>query len=137
MEKQKLTSASFLNERTEMVFRYVEAYNQMDLENMISDFADDIIFQNVMNGEKTMELLGIDAFKKQAIEALSYFSTREQAIESMTHSLISTEISINYKAVAAMNFPNGMKKGDVINLQGKSIFEFSADGKIARLTDIS
>ncbi len=120
-----------------MVFRYVEAYNQMDLENMISDFADDIIFQNVMNGEKTMELLGIDAFKKQAIEALSYFSTREQAIESMTHSLISTEISINYKAVAAMNFPNGMKKGDVINLQGKSIFEFSADGKIARLTDIS
>ncbi|MGJ1412781.1 hypothetical protein ACR78Z_24215 [Sphingobacterium thalpophilum] len=90
-----------------------------------------------MNGEKTMELLGIDAFKKQAIEALSYFSTREQAIESMTHSLSSTEIVINYRATAAMDFPNGLKKGDVINLQGKSVFEFSADGKISRLTDIS
>lgn len=107
----------------------------MDVENMIADFADDIIFQNVMNGEKTMELLGIDAFKKQAIEALSYFSTREQAIESMTHSLSSTEIVINYRATAAMDFPNGLKKGDVINLQGKSVFEFSADGKISLLTD--
>lgn len=139
MENQvpKLTSASVLNDRTTKVFNYLEAYNQMDVENMIADFADYIIFQNVMNGEKTMELLGIDAFKKQAIEALSYFSERHQSIESITHTHSSTEIVINYRANAAMDFPNGLKKGDEINLRGKSIFEFSADGKISRLTDIS
>ncbi|MCW8313500.1 nuclear transport factor 2 family protein [Sphingobacterium sp. InxBP1] len=139
MENQlaKLMSASVLNERTEKIFKYIEAYNQMDVENMIADFSDDIIFQNVMNGEKTMELLGIDAFKKQAIEALSYFSERHQSIEIITHSHRSTEISIAYRAIAAMDFPNGLKKGDEINLQGKSIFAFSADGKISRLTDIS
>ncbi|CAM3688879.1 nuclear transport factor 2 family protein [Sphingobacterium sp. arapr2] len=130
-------SASVLNDWTNKVFTYVEAYNSMDVKNMVADFSDDIIFQNVMNGEKTMELRGIEEFKRQAIDALSYFSERQQSIESICHKQNSTEITINYKAVAAMDFPNGLKKGDEINLQGQSIFEFSADGKIVRLTDIA
>lgn len=139
MENQlpKLISASILNERTKKIFKYVKAYNQMDAENMIADFSDDIIFQNVMSGEKTMELQGIEEFKKQAIEALSYFSEREQSIESITHQYNSTEIVINYRAIPAMDFPNGLKKGDNIELTGKSIFEFSTEGKIIMLTDIS
>ncbi|MBB1643068.1 hypothetical protein A9970_03755 [Sphingobacterium sp. UME9] len=130
-------SASVLNGRTEKIFKYVEAYNQMDAENMIADFSDDIIFQNVMNGEKSMELKGIAEFKKLAIEALSYFSEREQVIESKTHNYSTTDISITYRAIAAMDFPNGLKQVDEIKLQGKSIFEFSEDGKISRLTDIA
>jgi hypothetical protein len=35
-----------------------------------------------------------------------------------------------------MDFPNGLKKGEEISLDGKSIFEFSEDGKIMKLTDI-
>lgn len=134
---ESLIEPAILNDRTSKIFRYVEAYNQMDVENMIADFADGIIFLNVMNGDKTMELRGIEEFKKQAIEALSYFSHREQSIESMTHSLDSTEITISYRAIAAMDFPNGLKKGDEITLKGKSIFEFSEDGKIVRLMDIA
>lgn len=131
-----LTEPSILNNRTEKIFKYVEAYNQMDAKNMIADFSDDIIFKNVVNGEKTMELQGIEEFKKQAIEALSYFSEREQVIESITHNYSTTDISITYRAIAAMDFPNGLKKGEEISLNGKSIFEFSDDGKIIRLTDI-
>ncbi|WP_286767891.1 MULTISPECIES: nuclear transport factor 2 family protein [Sphingobacterium] len=131
-----LTEPSILNNRTEKIFKYVEAYNQMDAKNMIADFSDDIIFKNVVNGEKTMELQGIEEFKKQAIEALSYFSEREQVIESITHNYSTTDISITYRAIAAMDFPNGLKKGEEISLDGKSIFEFSDDGKIIRLTDI-
>lgn len=139
MENQepKLTSASLLNERTEKIFRYLNAYNKMDVEKMIADFDDEINFQNIMNGEKTMELRNVEEFKQQAIEALSYFSEREQSIESITHSHSSTEITINYRAIAAMDFPNGLKKGDEVNLSGKSVFEFSDEGKISRLTDIS
>lgn len=134
---QSLINPSVLNDRTTKVFNYVEAYNNMDVPNMIADFSDDIIFQNVMNGEKTMELRGIEEFKRQAIDALSYFSERQQSIETITHTHSSTEITINYRAIAAMDFPNGLKKGDEINLQGKSIFEFSDEGKIVRLTDIA
>ncbi|WP_341832427.1 nuclear transport factor 2 family protein [Sphingobacterium thalpophilum] len=133
----KLTSASVLNERTEKIFQYVEAYNKMDVENMVPDFDGGIVFQNIMNGEKTMELRGIEEFKQQAIAALSYFSEREQSIETITHTRSSTEIVINYSAISAMDFSNGLKKGDEINIQGKSIFEFSADGKIRKLTDIA
>ncbi|WP_343556842.1 nuclear transport factor 2 family protein [Sphingobacterium sp.] len=138
MENQepKLTSASLLNERTEKIFRYLNAYNKMDVEKMIADFGDEIIFQNIMNSDKTMELQGVEEFKKQAIEALAYFSEREQSIESIIHKYNSTEIVINYRAIAAMDFPIGLKKGEVINLKGRSVFEFSADGKIRRLTDI-
>lgn len=49
---QSLINPSVLNDRTTKVFNYVEAYNNMDVPNMIADFSDDIIFQNVMNGEK-------------------------------------------------------------------------------------
>lgn len=137
LEGIALMQPNILNDRTEKIFRYLNAYNEMDVEKMIVDFDDEIVFLNVMNGEKTMELRGIEEFKKQALEALSYFSEREQSIESMTHTHSSTEIVINYRAIATMDFPNGLKKGDEINLKGKSIFEFSADGKIRRLTDIA
>lgn len=137
LERKGLMQSNILNDRTTKIFRYVQAYNSMEVKNMIADFSDDIIFQNVMNGEKTMELQGLEEFKKQAIEALSYFSDRKQVIESITHNYSTTDISIAYRAIAAMDFPNGLKKGDEINLKGKSIFEFSAEGKISRLTDIS
>lgn len=132
-----LPNASILNDRTNKVFQYITTYNNMNTDSMVIDFADDVVFLNIMNGEKTMELQGIEEFKKQAVEALSYFFEREQSIETMTHTHNSTEIVINYRAIAAMDFPNGLKKGDEINLKGKSIFEFSEDGKISRLTDIS
>ncbi|WP_343539735.1 nuclear transport factor 2 family protein [Sphingobacterium thalpophilum] len=128
---------AILNDRTNKIFRYVEAYNSMDVGKMTVDFDDQIVFLNLMNGEKTMELQGIEEFKKQAIEALSYFSERKQSIETLTHNIDPSEISINYWAVAAMDFPNGLKKGDEITLKGKSVFEFSADGKIVKLTDIA
>lgn len=132
-----LPDLNIINDRTNKIYQYISAYNNMDLDNMTIDFADNVIFQNIINGEQTMYLKGIEEFKKQATDALSYFNEREQAIESITHTHSSTEITINYRAIAAMDFPNGLKKGDEINSQGQSIFEFSADGKIIRLTDIS
>lgn len=135
--ENSLPDAAILNDRTNKIFQYVRAYNSMDVENIIADFAQDVIFKNFMNDEQTMHLQGIEEFKKQAIAALSYFSEREQSIESITHAHSSTEITINYRAIAALDFPNGLKKGDEINLEGRSVFEFSTDGKIVRLTDIS
>ncbi|MNH00701.1 hypothetical protein D3C87_467100 [compost metagenome] len=135
--ENSLPDAAILNDRTNKIFQYVRAYNSMDVENMIADFAQDVIFQNIMNGEQTMHLKGIEEFKRQGVEAIAYFSERKQSIASLTHNSSCTEITINYRAITAMDFPNGLKKGDEINLNGKSIFEFSSDGKITRLTDIA
>lgn len=135
-ENISLPNPTVLNERVDGIYQYIEAYNQLDVPNMIVNMSDTIIFLNMENNKSTMRLEGRDEFKKQAIEAVSYFTHRQQTILSMTHKWNSTEITVDYRAIAAMDFPNAIKKGDEVKLKVKSIFEFSEDGKIVKLTDI-
>ena len=123
--------------KEEIIQDYIQAYNSKDVDNMIENLADHVLFENISNNEVTLSIQGKDAFRKQAIEALSYFSTRKQTILNVRHEGNIVEIDIDYEGIAAMNFPNGIKKGDNLKLKGKSIFEFSADGKIVKLTDIA
>jgi hypothetical protein len=83
-----------------------------------------------------MSLSGLTSFKEQAELAKNYFSLNKQTIKSYLHCNNETEIEIDYYAILAMDFPNGLKKGDELQLKGKSIFKFSGD-KIIKLTDIS
>lgn len=132
-----LPNPTILNERIVKIYQYIEAYNQLDVPNMTVNMSDTVVFQNIENNKSTLLLEGIDEFKKQAVETVSYFTQRQQTILSMTHKCNSTEITVDYNAIAAMDFPNGIKTGNEIKLKGKSIFEFSEDGKIVKLTDIS
>lgn len=123
-------------DRERIIKNYVEGYNQFDIDKMTVDFIADIVFENIQNDEVNMILVGLNQFKEQAENAKAYFSTRLQTITAFNHFESRTEIEIDYYAVLAMDFPNGMKIGDELNLKGKSIFEFS-DNKISKLSDIS
>lgn len=123
-------------EREKIIANYVEGYNQFNVEKMTADFSDKIVFENVSNGEVNMTLNGLHEFKEQAEQAKKYFSSRTQLITTFHHFETGTEIEIDYNAVLAMDFPNGMKKGEELNLKGKSVFEF-LNNKISKLTDIS
>src|SRR5690606_36066206 len=136
-ENMSLPNPEILNERTDKIYQYIEAYNQFDVPNMVVNMSDTIIFLNMENNKSTIRLEGINEFKEQAVEAVSYFPQRQQTILTVMHKWNSTEITVDYHAIAAMDFPNGIKKGDQVKLKGKSIFEFSPDGKIVKLTDIS
>lgn len=122
--------------REKAIQNYIDGYNQFDIDKMISDFDEAIIFENIQGGETNMSLSGLLSFKEQAEQAKGYFSTRTQTITSFKHLENQTEIEIHYFAILGMDFPNGLKKGQELNLKGKSIFEFTAD-KISKLTDIS
>ncbi|WP_281231603.1 nuclear transport factor 2 family protein [Flavobacterium gelatinilyticum] len=123
-------------EREKIIKNYLEGYNEFNVDKMTTDFNDAIIFENVTNGEVNLSLKGVKEFKEQAEQTKSYFSSRRQTITAFNHLESQTEIEIDYHAVLAMDFPNGMKKGDELNLKGKSVFEF-LDNKIIKLTDIS
>ena len=123
--------------RAEIIRNYISAYNNLDVEGMIKDLAQTIKFQNIVNGELTLEVEGLAAFKKQASEAITYFSQRTQTITSMAHSGEKVEITIDYHAILAIDLPNGLKKGDDLHLSGKSIFTFNIENKIEALQDIS
>lgn len=122
--------------REKVVKNYIDGYNNFDIDKMFVDFDESIIFENIQNGEVNMTLSGISALKEQAEQAKSYFSNRQQTIKTFVHNDDETEIEIDYSAVLAMDFPNGLKKGEKLNLTGKSIFKFS-DNKVVKLTDIS
>jgi hypothetical protein len=132
----KKGSENFMEERERIIKNYIDGYNQFDLDKMVADFDDQIVFENHQNGEVTMTLIGLKAFREQAEQAKSYFTKRTQTIRSIKHLTDESEVKIDYHAVLAMDFPNGMKKGDELNLQGKSVFMF-LDNKVIRLTDVS
>lgn len=123
-------------EKKNLVENYVRAYNDFDVEGMLANLHDEIIFKNISNGEPTLELAGIEAFRKQAQQAADIFAEREQKIEKMIFSEDVCEIDIAYRAKLAADLPNGLKAGDEIKLRGKSIFRF-AGGRIYEIHDIS
>jgi len=125
-----------MKEREHLIQNYIQAYNSMDLEGMLATLTEDIVFENIQNDDIPMKLEGKEAFREQALQAMSNFSERKQIITNISHWEKTSETEIHYRGVLALDFPNGLKKGQAIELKGKSIFEFM-EGKISRLTDIS
>ncbi|MBL7977753.1 MAG: nuclear transport factor 2 family protein [Bacteroidetes Order II. Incertae sedis bacterium] len=124
------------NQRKKIIQNYLDGYNNFDIDKMTIDFSDEIVFQNMQNGKVNMTLYGIAEFKQQAEQTKSYFESREQKMTFISHSDDKTEIEIEYSAVLAIDFSNGLKKGEKIVLKGISIFMFK-DNKIMQITDIS
>ncbi|WP_181306555.1 nuclear transport factor 2 family protein [Rufibacter sp. XAAS-G3-1] len=122
--------------RESIIQNYIHAYNAFDIERMLFDLDQDITFENISNGETNLSLNGLTAFRAQAEAAKDLFSERTQTIKSFTHHPDATEVAIAYKGILALDLPNGLKKGDTVQLAGKSVFRFSGD-KIIQLTDIS
>jgi hypothetical protein len=125
-----------MQQRETIVKNYIAAYNNFDIEGMLADMDDSIVFENITAGHVNMSLLGKGAFKMQATQAASYFIQRAQTIQFFTHHNNETVIEIDYFAIVAVDLPNGLKKGEEINLTGKSVFTF-AGNKITKLIDVS
>jgi ketosteroid isomerase-like protein len=122
--------------KKKLVKTYVQAYNRFDVEGMLSVLHDRIVFENISDGEMTLEIKGIEAFKNQAEQAAKIFTERTQKIEDFVFSDDGCEVDIDYRGIIAVDLPNGLKAGDEIKLKGKSVFRF-AGGKISKIRDIS
>ncbi len=120
----------------DIVKNYVASYNNFDVDGMIRDCHQDVIFENTSNGVVDLRTEGLKAFKVQAKSAKQYFKERTQMITSWMHKNTTITIDIDYKAILALDLPNGLKAGDSLELKGQSEFEF-LDGKIKKITDKS
>ncbi|WP_139925448.1 nuclear transport factor 2 family protein [Hymenobacter sp. DG01] len=120
----------------QLVQDYIEAYNRFDVDGMLRHLHEEVVFRNVSNGEVNLTLTGKENFRQQAQQALQYFSQREQRVTDWQVADNSVEVFLDYTAVAAIDFPNGLKAGDSLQLQGKSVFQF-ADDLIVSIDDIS
>jgi hypothetical protein len=125
------------NTRELVIRNYIKAYNAFDVTCMVKDMDPSLLFENISNGQVNMSLKGIESFSKQAEQALDYFSSRNQQILSILHEKEQSIVEIAYEAQLAMDFPNGLKKGDKIQFNSQSIFRFTENNQIIHLTDIS
>lgn len=122
--------------REAIIRHYIDAYNAFDTEGMLRDLHPGIVFENSSGGSVNMTLHGIDAFRRQAEEAARMFSSRHQQIVQMTAQDDTVEVTIHYRGTLAQDLSRGLKKGDTIELDGRSLFRFRGDQIIA-ITDIS
>ena len=119
-----------------IIENYVRAYNDFDVENMLKDMDERMVFRNISGGEVNLQTNGIDEFRKQAESAKELFSQREQKIVGLKFGESETEADISYRGTLAVDLPEGLKAGSEIALDGKSIFYFAGD-KIIKIDDLS
>lgn len=119
-----------------LIDHYIDAYNRKDIDDMLKGVHPQVEFKNISAGVVNASTNGVAELRTLAQQSLSLFSERHQKIESFElqdHVAVAT---IVFRAVVAADLPNGLKKGQVLTLSGRSEFEFQ-DGAISKITDIS
>lgn len=119
---------------SQLIERYIEAYNTFDIETMINTLHPNITFQNISNGEVNAETHGIEAFRTLAEQSKGLFTSRKQTITYIETNESQTRIYVAFEAILAIDLPNGLKAGETLKLQGSSEFTF-CDGKIISIID--
>ena len=114
----------------------MDAYNRMNVDEMLLTVHPDVEFKNVSAGVVNASTAGISELRALAQQSLSLFTERQQVIESFQWEGCRALVSVAFRAVVANDLPNGLKRAQVLNLTGRSEFEFH-DGAISRITDIS
>lgn len=120
----------------DLIERYIDAYNRMDVPGMLTLLHQHIAFENVSNTAGITATSGLSAFDALARQSTAVFRSRRQVIRSLTLGDRTAAAEIEYEGVLAVDLPNGLRAGDTLSLRGVTIFAFS-DGKISRISDYS
>jgi hypothetical protein len=123
-------------EMRSLVDQYIDAYNRMDVDAMLECVHPLVEFRNISGGIENANTKGIAELRALAQQSLQLFSERRQLIESFEVKGSCAVAAIAFRAVLAIDTPNGLKKGQALELSGQSEFEFK-DGAIFKITDIS
>lgn len=121
---------------SQIIENYISAYNSFDINGMLKDLDEEIIFENTTNGTTDLALKGLNAFKNQAEQAAVFFTEREQKIMAFEAFELTIKVNIDYNATLAQDLQS-LKKGQSIKLKGQSIFYFNKENRIIKIQDIS
>ncbi|MCW3792945.1 MULTISPECIES: nuclear transport factor 2 family protein [Paenibacillus] len=120
----------------DLIEKYLTAYNTFNIDGMIGVLNENIHFRNISKGEVNSETKGIQEFRTLAEQSIQVFSQRRQVIKNITFAGDKAEVDIDYEGVLSSDLPNGMKAGETLKLQGKSIFQMK-DKKLILIEDHS
>ncbi|MDR9744364.1 nuclear transport factor 2 family protein [Paenibacillus taichungensis] len=120
----------------DLIEKYLSAYNTFNIDGMIGVLNENIHFRNISKGEVNSETKGIQEFRTLAEQSIQVFSQRRQVIKNIIFAGDKAEVDIDYEGILSSDLPNGMKAGETLKLQGKSIFQVK-DKKLILIEDLS
>lgn len=118
----------------EVVQKYISAYNDFDIETMISLMHTDCIFESRTDGMLSFTAKGKHDFRQICMVAKNNYKFRKQVIEGYTRIGDTLEVEIYFKATLANNLLDVGKKDEQIAFETKSSFEFK-DGLIYKIVN--
>jgi hypothetical protein len=122
--------------KIEIVKKFINAYNSLNVESMMTYIHPGIEFKNISNGVVNAHTNGIAEFRELANNSIQMFKEREQTITSYIESDDTVKVEINYRGILAIDLPNGLKVGETLTMNGKSTYVFN-DNLIILLVDES
>jgi len=118
------------------IYRFVDAYNNFDIDAMIGMLAPEIRFENISGGEVNAKTTGKNEFEVLARQSARLFASRKQAVKTMKIEGDRVFVEIEFEGVLAQDLPNGLKAGETLALNGTSEFFFT-NGLISSIVDKS
>lgn len=113
---------------------FIEAYNNFDMDGMAALLHPHCRFKNVSAGEVNASAEGVDEFRALAERSAPMFSARRQTITRYEEDEDTIRVEIDYEGVLGLDLPAGPKAGELVRLQGRSVYKFR-EGMIFELTD--
>jgi len=109
------------------VQKYISAYNDFDIETMVSLMHADCIFESRENNVVMFSTKGKTSFRQICNLSKKNYKYRNQVIEDFKHYDNKVEVKLYFKATLAVDIPDLGKKDEQIAFETKSIFEFKND----------
>ncbi len=125
-----------IEEIKDSIYRYIDAYNNFDIDTMMEVLAKDIRFENIAGGEVNGKTSGKAEFEILARQSARLFASRKQMVKKMKVEGDRAFVEIEFEGVLAQDFPNGLKAGETLALKGTSEFGFT-NGFISSIVDKS
>ena len=119
-----------------IIDEYIKAYNCFDIDKMVENFCEDVVFINVSDNHMNLSCDGIEKYKDISYYAKSIFEARhlEPVHYKQEHNRVF--VDIEFEGIISKDLSDEFKTGDELLLCGTTIFEFSED-KISVLLDFS
>lgn len=119
-----------------IVSRYITCYNNRDIDGMLACVTEDVVFENISNTGQSMRFEGRNAMGEVALLSGNAFSYRHQTILNFIETGNKAAAEITFEGKAAVDLPNGVKAGEMIEIRGASFFELRG-GLLCRIADYS
>jgi len=124
------------SEMRRIIQEFLDAYNAFDIEGMIKLLHREIVFENYSQGERDIVVKGIPEFRGLAENSKGIFEKRRQEVLNINFTDYEAEVQVAFEGILKVDIPSGLKAGDTLKLQGKSLYRFK-DGLIIFLADYS